>query len=215
VTRRSQLSALVAVFLAGCASDSARVAQAVLQSVWAPEGTRITRQEAADIPFATIGAQVGEGNQGILVLGTLSPEQAEWYSGEFVMIRTRGGRIVRTAGMPYDLGGLDVRPPAAAAAARGETVTLSYDFPDLGVFGAIGNCSQRDAGPATIEILGVQIATRRFVEDCEIASLDWAFEAEYWKDPATNYVWRSRQYVHPRSDPVTIEVFRPELPPGG
>jgi hypothetical protein len=206
--------ALAAMLLSGCATDTGRMAQAMFQSAWGTEGVRITREQAADVPYASLGAQVGDGgNQGLLVLGTNTGTQAEWYSGDLVMIRTRAGRIVRTAGLPYDLGGLEVRPVNGAAAQRGATVSLFFDFPDYGVFGAIGTCTERDAGPEIVTILGTQISTRRYIEDCEVESLDWAFDNEFWKDPATGYVWRSRQSIHPRSAPITIEVFRPELPP--
>jgi hypothetical protein len=207
------LIAAIALGMGACATDTGRMAQALMGTVWTSEPVRVTRERAAEIPYASMGAQLGNGNQGLLVLGTNTGEQAEWYSGDLIMIRTRAGRIVRTAGLPYDLGGAEVRPVTGAPAARGATVALFYDFPDLGVFGAPGYCSARDAGPETIEILGTPIATRRVEESCEVESLDWNFQSQYWTDPATRYVWRSRQYIHPRSDPVTLEVFRPELPP--
>jgi hypothetical protein len=210
---RHLLLGAAAFAVAACTTDTGRMAQALMGTVWPDEPVRVTRERAAEIPFASMGAQLGDGNQGLLVLGANTAQQAEWYSGDLIMIRTRSGRIVRTAGLPFDLGGADVRPATGAPAARGASVALFYDFPDLGVFGAAGYCSERDAGPETIQILGTAIATRRVVESCEVESLDWAFQSQYWKDPATNYVWRSRQYIHPKSDPVTLEVFRPELPP--
>jgi hypothetical protein len=204
---------LVLLVVSGCSTDtdSVRMARLLMQTVWGEGGEKIPRERAEAVPFASMGIELGSGNQAMLVLGTSSPIQAEWYAGDAVMVRTREGRIVRTAGLPYDLGGLEVRPFPAQQG----TLAVIFDFPDLAVFGAPGECVQRDAGPATVEILGVQIATRRIVESCDVPALDWDFESEFWKDPVTNYVWRSRQFIHPRSPPVTLEVFRPEAPAPG
>jgi hypothetical protein len=194
----------------GCGgnSDMARFGQLIAQRVTNAEGKRIPRDVPAAIPYASMGMQVGASDQGLLVLGTHTPPQAEWYGGESVMIRTRQGRVVRTAGLPFDLGGLEVLPQNARR--PGESAVLRYDFPELGVFGAVARCSERDAGSETIEIVGARIDTRHIVERCDVAMMGWSFEAEYWRDARTGYVWRSRQHVHPKLPAVTLEVFRPE-----
>jgi hypothetical protein len=88
--------------------------------------------------------------------------------------------------------------------------SYSLDFPDMGVFGAVAQCTNQDQGEETVTILGGDIATRHVVEHCSVPVMRWSFDNDYWQDPRTGYVWRSRQYVHPKSPPIVLEVFRPE-----
>ena len=196
---------LTALGLSACdtGGDTYRLGQLALRSVTGQAGAKVPREAAAAIPYATAGLVIGGNDEALLVLGAYTPEQSEWYGGETVMVRTRKGRIVRTAGLPFDLGGLDVVGSAAPP-------VLSYDFPDLGIYSAAGKCTARDAGSETIEILGAALTTHHTVEHCEVAALRWVFDNEFWTDPATAYVWRSKQYIHPKSPVVMLEVLRPE-----
>jgi hypothetical protein len=181
----------------------------LLEAVEGRDAQLIPRDRAAAIPYASLGLQVGDGDQGLLVLGTAAPPNLEWYGGEDIMVRTRDGRIVRTAGLPYDLGGLDLEPLANAGAAGGAGHRMRYDFPDLGIFGAVGECLPQTTRPETIQILGASIATQHVTEQCSVPALKWRFDVEFWRDATSQYVWRSRQRIHPKLPPVTLETFRP------
>ena len=87
---------------------------------------------------------------------------------------------------------------------------FSLDFPDKGVFGATAQCSQRDAGEDSVEILGSPVPTRHIVEHCSVEALRWNFDNEYWQDRMSGYIWRSSQHIHPNSPPLVLEVLRPE-----
>jgi hypothetical protein len=84
------------------------------------------------------------------------------------------------------------------------------DFPDLGIFGATAQCSQKDMGDEDVEIFGSRIATRHIVEHCTVEAMRWSFDNEFWKDKTSGYIWRSSQYIHPKSPPLILEVLRPE-----
>src|SRR6476659_2025768 len=62
----------------------------------------VSMQDAAAIPFASIGIRVDNGAQGILVLATNNPEQQLWTSASHVVLLTQNGRILRTAGLPHN-----------------------------------------------------------------------------------------------------------------
>jgi hypothetical protein len=89
------------------------------------------------------------------------------------------------------------------------------DFPDLGIFSAPLQCSSKAVGNENVEILGAAIPTRHVVEDCELTALKWRFQNHFWQDQMTGAIWRSSQYIHPKSPPVMLEVFRPVQPAGG
>lgn len=211
------VSLLPLLFLAGCQnSDLSELADIAYTSITATP-QKISRDQAAAIPYASMGLELGDTAQVILVLGTESGNELDWFAGDQVFLRTRNGRIVRTVGLPYDLGGLRQLNPgggAAQTAAASSAAQYSFDFPDLGIFDATAQCTTRDAGNAMVEILGSQLATRHIIEHCAVPDMRWNFDNDYWTDPMTGYVWRSSQHIHPDSPPVVLQVFRPAQNPG-
>ena len=205
------LPLLPLLLLGGCEnSDLGELAQLAYTSITATP-PKVTRDQAAAVPYASMGLELGNTAQVLLVLGTETGNELDWFAGDQLFIRTRNGRVVRTVGLPYDLGGLrqidsdtgSVKPASTSA------TRYSFDFPDLGIYDALAQCSTRDDGNATVEIFGSQISTRHITEHCTVPDMRWNFDNEYWTDPMTGYVWRSSQHVHPQSPPLVLQVFRP------
>ena len=197
---------LPVVLLAACASDpvSQKLASLAFSYVRG-ENVKLPREQIAAIPYATMGLEFGFTPQILLVLGQANSDELDWYAGEELFVATQRGRVLRTAGLPNDLGGRH------AVAQRGAgAVSYTLDFPDMGVFGVAALCASTNRGEESVQILGAAIVTRHVVEHCSVPGLKWVFDNEYWEDPTTGYVWRSRQYVHPKSPPIVLEVFRPE-----
>jgi hypothetical protein len=174
---------------------------------------RVTRQQAAAIPYASLGYRVGGGPELILILATDNAGEQLWTASNHVVLMTNGGRVVRTQGLERNMGTTtsasgDIPPPA-----RARTGPLSYtrlvDFPDLDVYGAALNCSLSQARPETVTILGSTIATLRVNETCRAPSLDWSFTNSFWIDPQSPVVWQSVQHIHPKLDELHITIFRP------
>src|SRR5882672_5984379 len=204
------LSVLLVILLAGCAdSDVVQVGDFVLSS-FDTSAQKIPRERVAAIPYATMGMELGPSMQALLVLGTIAQNELDWFAGEQVFIRTRNGRVIRTAGLPYDLGGLrDLSTNSMLRSAGGGSPLqqFSLDFPDLGIFGATAQCSPKDMGDDNVEIFGSRIPTRHIVEHCTVEALKWNFDNEFWKDRMSGYVWRSSQHIHPKSPPLVLEVL--------
>jgi len=214
-------STALALLAAACSSSSsgntnyAQFYQSMRQSVSASLGNaRVTREQAAAIPYASLGYSLDEGNQGLLVLGTDSGGELLWTSSAHVVIVTRDGRIVRTLGLGHDLSGLTTRnnttPPAPAAAIREPfTSTRLEDFPELGLYGVLVTCRAHLVGRQSVKILGQAIPTFRVDEACNSLKPDWSFTDSFWVDGDNGLVWRSRQHVHPKGAIVDTEIFRP------
>lgn len=204
------------LLLTGCEdSDIYRLTQFAVTSV-SSTAKKVPREQAAAIPYATMGLELGSTPEILLVLGTQTRDELDWFAGDQVLLRTLHGRVVRTVGLPYDLGGLRQITGSTTASPSEPvpaTAQYSFDFPEIGVFDAAAQCTARDAGPAQIEILGSQLTARHIVEHCVVRMMRWNFDNDYWTDPMTGYVWRSSQHVHPDSPPVILEVFRPEQNP--
>ena len=205
------------VFLAACQDpDVFKVGTILVNSITqTPE--MIARDRVAAIPYATMGLQLGATPEVLLILGAQNSSELDWYAGEDVFVRTRNGRVVRTVGLPYDLGGVrDALAVTNNAPSGAIPASAQYllDFPDLGVFGATAQCSSKDMGDSKVQILGSELPTRHVAEHCVVQPMRWNFDNDYWTDRANGFVWRSRQHVHPSLPPVNLEVFRPEQNPG-
>ncbi len=201
--------------LSGCSgnSDLARTGNIFYQAITGSH-TKVARDQVAAIPYATMGLELGSSPQTLLILGTISKNELDWYASDQLFVATQRGRVIRTAGLPFDMGSLRLAPAMpidpAISANPSSLLRFSLDFPDLGVFEAPAECSRRNAGDDAVDILGASIPTRRIVEHCTVPALKWSFDNQFWEDRASGFVWRSSQYVHPKSPPIVLEVLRPE-----
>ena len=175
--RQAVLPALALLAAGGCSSagsgntNYSQFYQIVKQSLAASFGKiRVTRDQAAAIPYASLGYSLDGGNQAMLVLATDTNGELLWTSPSHVVVVTRDGRIVRTLGLPHDLSALTTTggpPPAVAEAVRRPfSSSRQEDFPELGFYGITVSCQARLVGRQKIVILGQEIATNRVDESC-------------------------------------------------
>jgi hypothetical protein len=179
------------------------------------EGTNLARSHTASdaapaLSSAAIGLTYGYSPEIFLSLDSTEATRLTWFGQDRVLIVTDGGRIVKTAGLPVNLGGSS---PFFPDTDNGEERRFGADFPDLNIFGAPILCKRQDYGDVTIRVPHGTIPAGHIVEHCSSRPLKWTFDNEYWEDRKTQYVWRSCQYIHPSAPPVMLEVLRPE--PGG
>ena len=216
-----RLSALALVLLtAGCSSglygntNYSQFLEIARQSMKASFGkVRITRDQAAAIPYASMGFIQDGGKESMVILGTDTGSEQLWTSAAKVVIVTRDGRIVRTLGLDHDLSGMTARggalPAPAVAIAAPFTSTRLQDYPEMDMYSVIVTCSARAAGRQTIKILGQPIATMRVDESCRARKPEWSFTDSYWVDTDNGRVWRARQNIHPQGGIIETEIFRP------
>ena len=212
---RATIAVGLAAFGLGCSSNSDQFRYlGLVRRLVLGETVEVSRDQAAAIPFASIGISIGSADEGIMVLGVAENDRQEWYA-RTQMLAMNNGRIVQSEGFPYNLSRLEVRArdgnPVSASGAPpvGIDYSLVIDYQDLRLIGAGADCRSTDAGEESIQILGTSLTTRHVVESCEIAVIDWSFENEFWVDPDTGFVWQSSQYVHPKLSPFTFRVLRP------
>jgi hypothetical protein len=211
-TRRAAPALAAALLLAGCSSigrgDVSSV-YAIAHGLWGT-GQKVTLEEAASVPYASMGIRLGDGTETMIILAGDTGGQNLWTSSAKIAITTSDGRIVRTAGFEHNLGGYEPRGDSSSENG-GRTVRWQADFPDLNLYSVPIACQDRQAGNETIVILGADIHTRRIEESCASAGsrLDWSFKNTYWVDPDSGVVWRSIQHVHPQLDAIETEILRP------
>ena len=206
--------ALAAMLLAaGCSSigrgDISSV-YVIAKNLWGGGGQNVTLEEAASVPYASMGVRLGSGSQTMIILAGDTGGQQLWTSSAKIAITTSAGRIVRTAGFAYNLGGYEPRGEAPGDGGV-RIVRWQADFPDLGLYSVPISCQDRQTGNETIVILGQNLHTRRIEESCTSTGsrLDWSFKNTYWVDPDNGTIWRSIQHVHPQLDAIETEILRP------
>jgi hypothetical protein len=206
-------ASLVCLTFTGCSSDRSNEWSAVYsmfsQSFGKPSS--VSRQEAAAIPFATLGVRLGDGPEFILVLGVAERQKQLWTSASHVVLQTEGGRILRTAGLANNrsemrlVRGIGGRPPIDGNV---ETV-WEEDFPDQHLYSVVVTCHTTVRGPESVSNFGRAVATIRVDEDCRSDQIDWSFTNKYWISAQDGLTWRAIQYVHPKLDPIETEILRP------
>ena len=212
--RLDALALLLLIPLAGCSSNSGSdwsSVYAMVQDYW--KGTPpISLEQAAAVPFASIGVRIGDGAQVLLVLATQDDTDLMWVAGHTVAIETVGGRIVKTSGLDRNLTRLSSNRATdgqAGAWTQPAASTWMADFADDNRYAVQLSCNRLAPVSDPVTILGKEIATVRVDETCEAPALDWSFTNSFWVEPASGFVWRSVQHVSPNLDPIEIVVLRP------
>lgn len=211
------VSMLAALAAGGCSSDGNNDWRAMFDAVTQSYETRdaaVSMEEASAVPYATLGLRTGEGREQLLLLATDVNGQRLWTVGTQIAITTRGGRIIATAGLGNDLTNLSGEVESPADWARRRETHFIADFTKQGLYGIRIDCSDTPLGMEEITILGAKFSTLRVEEKCRSDTLGWDFTNTFWIDPDTGRSWRSIQQVHPKADPVEIEILRPPATAG-
>lgn len=215
--RLGGLIALAGLLLQGCGTTPSHWDQyftLMRQSVQASFGTQsISLDQAAAIPYATLGYRINGGSQAMLVLASDTNGDLLWTAASRVVFLTRGGRLVRTVGLPHDRAGMTPQNgqslPALGDAIRGAyRSSRMLDMPSTGTYASV-SCTTSAKGRQLIRVLGTGIPTVRIDEVCVSRNPRWSFTDSYWIDPDNGFAWRSIQHLHPSGVTVQIDVLRP------
>jgi hypothetical protein len=209
----------LSLFVGGCSStadsDYAQFYRALRQSMTTGFGHgRVTKEQAAAIPYASMGYRLNDGSEQLLVLATDNNGEQLWTSASHIVIATRGGRIVRTVGLPSNVSAVtpatgQIIPPLGSALSGTVNYARLLDLPDERIYGAALTCKLTYRGRQTILILGRGISTIKMEESCASRSSDWSFTDSYWLDANSGLVWKSIQHISPTDGKIETEILRP------
>jgi hypothetical protein len=211
-TRRHALGLFAAASVARCGSNS-DIDFATVKAIYGSTMQRssIAREDAARVPFASIGVRVDGGPQMMLVLATVTGPDLLWTSSAQVAVVTRGGRVLKTAGFRENLGAtlFQDSDPLARTNLAGVKNVRFVDLPEQGAYTLPIESGYSSETPETIMILGASLQTLRVVEENHCAERGWNFENVFWLDPGNRFIWRSAQTLTPKGPVLDIEVLRP------
>jgi hypothetical protein len=208
---------MAALALGACSSDGGGDWIAMFKAargVWNDRDAPVAIDQAAAIPYATMGIRIDGGREQILVLAMDMSGERLWASSEHIAITTRLGRIVHTAGFGHDLGGFNVLEGSPFNWTVPHKYSWTADLVDLGYYALPIHCEMMPAGKDPVEIFGKTFDTIRVDETCHAEKIDWSFTNTYWVNPETGRVWQEIQHIHPKGPSVEIRLLRPPLSAG-
>jgi len=174
---------------------------------------RLTREQVAKYAAASISVRMAGGSgEAMVLLNRIEGRDLFWLSIDRVLLVTRGGRLVQTAGLNVNLARtmLPVPDPVDGALLTSDRVyaqrTLDYDDFGLGLEARSRFYVQRKD---PIVVLGSTLPTVRVIEEGHVKALKWYFTNTYWVHGETGAVWRSRQHFHPDSSAIVLTTLRP------
>lgn len=191
-------------FLAACSTGGNDIASiyTITKNVFQSPAV-VTFDQAAAIPYASIGVRLGNSPQIMIVLASDNNGEQLWTSASHVAILTRNGRIMRTAGLGHDLGGTQTFRESPL------TTRWIVDYPELSLYGVDITCQRSSETGETVTVLGKKIRAQRVDEECHAKQIDWTFTNTFWRDPISGLVWKSVQHVNPKLDALETETLRP------
>lgn len=174
---------------------------------------KMSRAEVARIPYASVAVRLGNGPQVLLVLGREDNARLDWISAKHEVVVTRRGRVVETYGLPEDLKQTEflAPDPLGRPLVAGMECVRTIDLAPSGWAGVVVRSRFREVGGTDLDILGSRIPTRIWDEAGSAPQLAWRFTNRYWVDPASGFVWRSRQQTTPGLPSLDILVLRRAL----
>lgn len=174
----------------------------------------MTRSRINDIPYATMAAKLGSGSRSLVVLGRVDGADLHWISADRTVLVTRRGRLIRTAGLPFNLRhtellAADPLSVGRPEASKVETFKRLVDLTPPDRYGVVITSTLEHLGPREIEIAELRFRTEAYRESCEARDFDWSFENLYWVGRGDGLVWKSVQHIHPSLPPVDLEILKP------
>lgn len=177
-------------------------------------GKPVSRETIANLPYAYMAAKIGRGPRTVLVLWREENGDQHWLTADGVAIVTRGGRVVKTAGLPETLrdtraGGVD---PIAKGLHELATPVVFHRYID--VEPAQGYDLEIESRfdfvrDQQIVIAEIDFDTKVYHERNTAKTINWSFDNYYWVDPADGFVWKSTQHIGRRFPPIEIEILKP------
>ncbi len=203
--------------LAACGSGESNLTllyDATKTALLGADASSVQLEQAAAVPYASMGVRLGNGPQLLIVMVGDAPHNRLWTASRQIALQTDDGRITRTSGLNWNLAGVtaiqgNMISLTDSLNSQQLSRTLLYDFADMQIYSASVQCRLSPPKAENVHILGKVIAANHLVENCNSAALGWRFSNQYWLSESGTVMWKSIQHVHPKLDPITTEILRP------
>lgn len=174
-----------------------------------------TRAELNAIPFATIALSSDKTPARAFVIPVADNGGYLVYMDQLRRsVVLRGGLLTATHGLGYNLSAIkhQADDPIAYRTPMANwpgTVVRNYQFHLSGRedYEITLTCTLQPVARETVTIVELTFSLMRVEERCVNSAR--VVENTYWAEPDSGFIWKSRQWVGPRQDPLIVEIIRP------
>ena len=224
---------LISSVLAGCSQKFKDVNDTMKLAVLGDADTELHADDINNLPYASIYARIGNGPQAFMVLALAepapvfsyntgnstsksgSPVQLKWLSSDNGMLVTEHGRLVKTLNLPQ--GNL-----VASHSPQPDPLQLGLHLPGTPLtwqrqidwqpgyhygYQLTSVFTRQDNAVVMINQRPVEVM--HFIETVTVDVLDMSYDNEFWLDPATGKVLKSRQKIAPGLPYLDITLLKP------
>lgn len=198
--------------LSGCTTVSRSTSDAIGLLFKSQTVVEPSAEQVASLRYPQILLRARDVN-GVLVLGVIEEKTQVWYGGQSTLFYLQqGGLLTGSTGLGRTFSTrIEGDNPFEHLSSVDAPVTVRrrYDWMpgyryDVSVTGTL-----RRIGQESIDILGHSLSLTKYQESLE--GPGFSETNIYWADPATGFVWKSRQYLAP-GYPVEIVQLKPYRP---
>ena len=206
---------LIAWILGGCSqfnylSSSYSTTYNLLTNRFTDQENIIDKDLINNIPYASSIISFGNNNKSLIILESVKGNKNTWISSDKIKIIENNGRVVRSIGLPNDLYSIE-RPRLNFNKIIEEgkySYVAYYSFRNPLLNSLKVEVESIKAGKEIVEILGFRKELILIEENLYSPLINWSAKNKFWYDPATDFVWKSRQHISPRLPFLDIEVTK-------
>ena len=163
-----------------------------------------------NIPYASSLISFGNNSKSLIILESAKENKNTWVSSDKIKIIESNGRVLRSIGLPNDL--YSIQRPELHFNKIIEEGKLSYvvyySFRNPVLNSLKVEVQSIKVGKEIVEILGLKKELILIEENLYSPLINWSAQNKFWYDPATDFVWKSRQHISPKLPFIDIEVTK-------
>lgn len=210
---RFALALLVLASVAACSNVQRSTLQGMRLALGGKPELVITPEQVASVRYAQIRVDGPDGSA-LMVLGNLGADGLQyWYSPGREVVYLRDGLLAGSHGLGQDADAIRLEgsnPFARLAQLQQPVFTLRrYDWMPGYRYGVQVEGRLQRIGTVQVDILGTVRELVHFREDLQGPGVEAS--NEYWADPETGFIWKSRQLLAPGVI-LEIQQLKPYLP---
>jgi hypothetical protein len=206
---------LTAWILGGCSqfnylSSSYSSTYDLLVNRFTDQESIINKSMIDSIPYASSLISFGNNNKSLIILESAKENKNTWISSDKIKIIESNGRVLRTVGLPNDLYSIQ-RPELNFNMIIEEgkfSYVAYYSFRNPLLNNLKVEVQSTIVGKEIVEILGLKKELILIEENLYSPVINWSAKNKFWYDPATDFVWKSRQYISPKLPFIDIEITK-------
>tara|TARA_B100001769_G_scaffold252652_1_gene227204 strand:+ start:629 stop:1300 length:672 start_codon:yes stop_codon:yes gene_type:complete len=206
---------LTACLLSGCSqfnylSPSYSSTYDLLINRFTDKESIINKSLIDNIPYASSLISFGNNNKSLIILESAKENKNTWISSDKIKIIESNGRVLRSIGLPNDLYSIQ-RPELNFNMIIEEgkfSYIAYYSFRNPLLNSLKVEVQSIKVGKEVVEILGLKKELILIEENLYSPAINWSAKNKFWYDPATDFVWKSRQFLSPKLPFLDIEVTK-------